>query len=590
MDALQTKTKLKSKPVAEEATATKTRITGSEILLRSLVREGVTTLFGYPGGAIMPVYDALYHYADQLQHVLVRHEQGAVHAAQGFARATGQVGVALATSGPGATNLVTGLADALIDSTPIVCITGQVFAHLLGTDAFQETDVVNTTIPVTKWNVQVAEAKDIAQAVAKAFYIAKSGRPGPVLIDITKNAQNELIEEEEYKKCESIRTYRPKPVLSMAQVESAAALINKASRPYILAGQGVILSGASKELVAFSEKTGIPVACTLLGLGAFPTDHPNYAGFLGMHGNYAPNINTNECDLLIGLGMRFDDRVTGNVAKYAKQAKIIHIDIDKAEINKIVKADVAVHADAKEALTALIAKCEQKSHPLWMKSFQHLNSIENEKVIQKEIHPSGQITMAEVINRISELTKGEAILVTDVGQHQMVASRYYKFKSPLTQVTSGGAGTMGFALPAAMGAKMGQPSKPVIAVIGDGGFQMTLQELGTIMQYKIPVKILVLNNNFLGMVRQWQQLFHGKRYSFTEMTNPDFVTINKAYGIPAERVNERAELDAALDRFLNAETATFLEVVVGKEDNVFPMVPAGSGVSEVLLEAPAGTK
>ncbi|HZY78827.1 MAG TPA: biosynthetic-type acetolactate synthase large subunit [Cyclobacteriaceae bacterium] len=586
MDALQTKSKVKTAPVAEQPAATKKKITGSEVLLQSLVNEGVTTLFGYPGGAIMPVYDALYSYADKLNHILVRHEQGAVHAAQGFARATGGVGVALATSGPGATNLVTGLADALIDSTPIVCITGQVFAHLLGTDAFQETDVVNTTIPVTKWNIQVAEAKDIAPAVAKAFYIAKTGRPGPVLIDITKNAQNELIEEAPYEKCEAIRTYRPKPVLSMAQVEAAAALINKASRPYILAGQGIVLSGASKELVAFSEKTGIPVACTLLGLGGFPTDHPNYAGFLGMHGNYAPNVNTNECDLLIGIGMRFDDRVTGNVAKYAKQAKVIHIDIDKAEINKIIKADVAVHADAKEALTALIAKCDKKQHPLWMKSFHHLNQIEHEKVIRKDINPSGSVTMAEVVNKISEMTKGEAILVTDVGQHQMVASRYYKFRNPLTQVTSGGAGTMGFALPAAMGAKMGCPGKQVVAVIGDGGFQMTLQELGTIMQYKIAVKILVLNNNFLGMVRQWQQLFHGKRYSFTEMTNPDFVRLNEAYGISAERVTERDELDGALQRFLDSDSARFLEVVVGKEDNVFPMVPAGSGVAEVILEAP----
>lgn len=586
MDALQTKSKAKAVAVAEELPATAKKITGSEILLRSLVNEGVNTLFGYPGGAIMPVYDALYSYADKLNHILVRHEQGAVHAAQGFARATGKVGVALATSGPGATNLVTGLADALIDSTPIVCITGQVFAHLLGTDAFQECDVMNTTIPVTKWNIQVAEAKDIAPAVAKAFYIAKTGRPGPVLIDITKNAQNELIEEGSYEKCESIRTYRPKPVLAMAQVEAAAKLINKASRPYILAGQGIVLSGASKELIAFSEKTGIPVACTLLGLGGFPTDHPNYAGYLGMHGNYAPNVNTNECDLLIGIGMRFDDRVTGNVSKYAKQAQVIHIDIDKAEINKIIKADVAVHADAKEALVALTSKCEQKTHPLWMKSFKHLHAIENEKVIEKDIHPHGSITMAEVINLVSEMTNGEAILVTDVGQHQMVASRYYKFKNPLTQVTSGGAGTMGFALPAAMGAKMGKPDQQVIAVIGDGGFQMTVQELGTIMQYKIPVKILVLNNNFLGMVRQWQQLFHEKRYSFTEMTNPDFVRLNEAYGISAERVTERDELKGALQRFLDADAARFLEVVVGKEDNVFPMVPAGSGVSEVLLEAP----
>lgn len=588
MDALQTKSKVKTVTVAEEAPAQKKKISGSQVLLQSLVNEGVTTLFGYPGGAIMPVYDALYYYADQLNHILVRHEQGAVHAAQGYARATGQVGVALATSGPGATNLVTGLADALIDSTPIVCITGQVFAHLLGTDAFQETDVVNTTIPVTKWNIQVAEAKDIAPAVAKAFYIARTGRPGPVLIDITKNAQNEMIEEVEYEKCESIRTYRPKPVLSMAQVEAAAALINKASRPYILAGQGIILSGASKELIELSEKTGIPVASTLLGLGGFPTDHPNYAGFLGMHGNYASNINTNECDLLIGIGMRFDDRVTGNVSKYAKQAKVIHIDIDKAEINKIIKTDVYIHADAKEAITALTKKCDRKQHPLWLKSFHHLNAIEHEKVIKKEIQPpSGQVTMGEVIHKISEATKGEAILVTDVGQHQMVASRYYKFKEPLTQITSGGAGTMGFALPAAMGAKMGAPARQVVAVIGDGGFQMTLQELGTIMQYQIPVKILVLNNNFLGMVRQWQELFHGKRYSFTEMKNPDFVRLNEAYGISAERVTEREELDGAIDRFLSSKSARFLEVVVGKEDNVFPMVPAGSGVGEVLLEAPA---
>jgi acetolactate synthase I/II/III large subunit len=586
MDALQTKSKVKAKAIAAEDPASKKTITGSEVLLQSLVNEGVTTLFGYPGGAIMPVYDALYHYADKLNHILVRHEQGAVHAAQGFARATGGVGVALATSGPGATNLVTGLADALIDSTPIVCITGQVFAHLLGTDAFQETDVVNTTLPVTKWNIQVAEAKDIAPAVAKAFYIARTGRPGPVLIDITKNAQNELIEAAPYEKCESIRTYRPKPVLSMASVEAAAALINKASRPYILAGQGIVLSGATKELVAFSEKTGIPVACTLLGLGGFPTDHPNYAGYLGMHGNYASNINTNECDLLIGIGMRFDDRVTGNVSKYAKQARIIHVDIDKAEINKIIKTDVSIHADAKEALAALITKCDKKQHPLWMKSFQHLNAIEYEKVIKNEIHPDGQLTMGEVIHLISEMTKGEAILVTDVGQHQMVASRYYKFKNPLTQITSGGAGTMGFALPAAMGAKMAQPQKQVVAVIGDGGFQMTCQELGTIMQYKIPVKILVLNNNFLGMVRQWQQLFHGRRYSFTEMTNPDFVALAKAYSISAEKVTEREDLAGAVKRFLDSSTHMFLEVVVGKEDNVFPMVPAGSGVSEVLLEAP----
>lgn len=580
MDALLTKTEEKV------AAPTQQKISGSEALLRCLVAEGVDTLFGYPGGAIMPVYDALYHYADQLNHILVRHEQGAIHAAQGFARVSGRPGVVLVTSGPGATNLVTGLADALIDSTPVVCITGQVFAHLLGTDAFQETDVVNTTIPVTKWNVQVTEAKDIAGAVAKAFYIASSGRPGPVLIDITKNAQNEMFEFEGYKKCESIQTYRPKPVLQMAQVEAAAELINQASKPYLLCGQGVLLSGATKELVAFSEKTGIPVACTLLGLGAFPADHPNYAGFLGMHGNYGANINTNQCDLLIGVGMRFDDRVTGNVGKYAKQAKVIHIEIDRAEINKIIRADVAVHADAKEALEVLTRLCLPNNHKEWKQSFANLAKQEFEKVIQPELSSNGKIKMAEVIAMLSEKTKGNAIVVTDVGQHQMSTSRYFKYKRPRTSVTSGGAGTMGFALPASMGAKLALPHEEVIAVIGDGGFQMTLQELGTIMQYKIPVKIVVLNNNFLGMVRQWQQLFHGKRYSFTEMTNPDFIKLAAAYDIPALKVEERKNLEAAIDEMRKAKGPFFLEVVVGKEDNIFPMVPAGAGVAEVLLEIP----
>jgi acetolactate synthase-1/2/3 large subunit len=584
MDALLTKTKPAADPASQKDQPKK--ITGSEALLNSLVAEGVDIIFGYPGGAIMPVYDALYSYTDRLTHILVRHEQGAIHAAQGFARVSGKTGVVFATSGPGATNLVTGLADAQIDSTPLVCITGQVFAHLLGTDAFQETDVINTTIPVTKWNIQVAEAKDIAPAVAKAFYIASTGRPGPVLIDITKNAQNEIIDEVEYKKCESIRTYKPKPVLQPAQVERAAELINSAKKPYILAGQGVLLSGATKELIEFSEKTGIPVACTLLGLGAFPTDHPNYVGFLGMHGNYGPNINTNECDVLIGLGMRFDDRVTGNVSKYAKQAKIVHIDIDKAEIDKIIKCDVAVHADAKEALEALIQKCNPNKHTEWVQGFHALNQIEFDKIIQREFNPTEKITMGEVINHLSILSKGEAIVVTDVGQHQMVTSRYYRFKNPRTNVTSGGAGTMGFALPAAMGAKLAIPQKQVVAVIGDGGYQMTIQELGTIMQYNIPVKIMVLNNSFLGMVRQWQQLFHGKRYSCTEMTNPNFVKIAEAYNIPARKVEQREDLQDALKEMLDSPTSFFLEVVVGKEDNVFPMVPAGAGVSDVLLEAP----
>ncbi len=584
MDALLTKTEKTVKKVVAPAIK---KISGSRILLNCLVAEGVDVLFGYPGGAIMPVYDALYDYADRLTHILVRHEQGAIHAAQGFSRVSGKVGVALATSGPGATNLVTGLADALIDSTPVVCITGQVFAHLLGTDAFQEIDVVNTTLPVTKWNVQVTEARDIAPAVAKAFYIAKTGRQGPVLIDITKNAQIELIEEFEYERCEYIRTYKPKPVLQTSQVDAAAELINKAKRPYLLAGQGILLSGATKELIAFSEKAGIPVASTLLGLGAFPQDHPNYVGYLGMHGNYSTNVNTNECDVLIGVGMRFDDRVTGNVSKYAKQAKVVHIDIDKAEINKIIKTDAFILADAKEALKALTEKCEAKTYPDWLESFRAMDKIEYEKVIKHEFDPKcGELMMAEVINCLSNKTNGEAIVVTDVGQHQMVTSRYYKYKNPRTNVTSGGAGTMGFALPAAMGAKLAMPHKQVVAVIGDGGYQMTVQELGTIMQYKIPVKILVLNNNFLGMVRQWQQLFHGKRYSFTEMDNPDFVKLAEAYSIKARKIEKREELDTAMQEMLDAKTSYFLEVVVGKEDNVFPMVPAGAGVGEVILEIP----
>lgn len=582
MDALLTKTENKT----ETDKQPRKQISGSEVLLRSLIAENVKTIFGYPGGAIMPVYDALYGYADRLTHILVRHEQGAIHAAQGFARVSGKPGVVFATSGPGATNLVTGLADALIDSTPLVCITGQVFAHLLGTDAFQETDVVNTTIPVTKWNIQVTEAKDIAGAVAKAFYIATTGRPGPVLIDITKNAQNELIEEPEYVKCESIRTYKPKPVLDVNSVKAAAELINGAKRPYILAGQGILLSGATQELIKFSEKTGIPVASTLLGLGAFPTDHPNYVGYLGMHGNYGPNVNTNECDVLIGIGLRFDDRVTGNVARYAKQAKIIHVDIDKAEINKIIQTNVSVHADAKEALQSLITHCNAGKHEAWIQSFHKLNQIEYDKVIHRECNPSEKLTMGEVVNHLSEMTKGKAVVVTDVGQHQMVTSRYYKFRDPRTAVTSGGAGTMGFALPAAMGAKLGTPEKEVIAIIGDGGYQMTVQELGTIMQYKIPVKILVLNNSFLGMVRQWQQLFHEKRYSFTEMVNPDFVKIAEAYSIPARKVENREDLKDALKQMLDAKGPYFLEAVVGKEDNVFPMVPAGGCVSDVLLEPP----
>lgn len=569
---------------AEAAPATALNITGAEAVIRSLIAEGVETIFGYPGGAIMPIYDALYDFQDQVHHILVRHEQGATHAAQGYARTSGKVGVVFATSGPGATNLVTGLADAHMDSTPMVCITGQVGASLLGTDAFQETDVIGITMPITKWNIQVTRPEDIPGAIAKAFYIARNGRPGPVLVDITKNAQFAKLDFE-YKKCEYIRSYRPVPELNIDQVNAAAALINSAKRPYILCGHGVLISGAEKELLAMAEKAQIPIASTLLGLSAVPVTHPLYVGYLGMHGNYGPNINTNECDVLIAVGMRFDDRITGDVNTYARQAKVVHIEIDAAEINKIIKADVAVHADAKAALTALLPKLNAQKHDEWLQSFREADKKEAEKVTNRELYPTeGQLKMAEVIRLISEKTGGHAVLVTDVGQHQMIASRYYGFQDPNTNITSGGMGTMGFALPAAMGAKMGTPEKEVVAIIGDGCFQMTLQELGTIYQSEIGVKIVILNNNFLGMVRQWQQLFFDKRYSSTEMINPDFVQIAKGFYVPGRKVTERADISAAIDEMLNHKGAYLLEVVVEKEDNVFPMVPSGAPISDIRLE------
>ena len=558
-------------------------ITGAEAVLRSLVAENVDTVFGYPGGAIMPIYDALYNYADKVNHILVRHEQGAVHAAQGYARTSGKVGVCFATSGPGATNLVTGLADAMIDSTPVVCITGQVSSKLLGTDAFQETDVIGISMPITKWNFQVAKTEEIPAALAKAFYIARSGRPGPVLIDITKDAQFGEAEFK-YSKCKKIRSYSPHPELKMDAIESAAALINKAKKPFLLVGQGVILSKAENELLVFAEESGIPVASTLLGLGAFSTDHPLYMGFLGMHGNYAPNIKTNECDVLIAVGMRFDDRVTGDVSRYAKQAKIIHIDIDAGEINKIVKTEVAIHADAKEALAALTIRVEAKKYPEWLNEFKECSEKEYETVIKNELFLQKKgLKMAQVVNLLSEKTKGEAVIVTDVGQHQMVTSRYYQYKKSNSNITSGGLGTMGFGVPAAIGAKLGNPKRTVIAVIGDGGFQMTIQELGTILQSEVDIKIIILNNNFLGMVRQWQELFFEKRYSFTEIVNPNFTGIAKAYGIASEKIANPLMLNEAMDKMLKHKGPYLLEVIVEKEGNVFPMVPQGASVSEIRL-------
>lgn len=559
-------------------------ISGSQAVLEALVAEGVDTIFGYPGGAIMPIYDALYDYHDQLKHILVRHEQGGIHAAQGYARSSGKVGVTFATSGPGATNLVTGLADAMIDSTPVVCITGQVFAHLLGTDAFQEVDVINITTPVTKWNYQVTDASEIPHVLAKAFYIAGTGRPGPVLIDITKNAQLQKFDYAGYKKCEHIRSYRPKPIIRKSYLEEAAKLINEAKQPFVIFGQGVILGKAEKEFKAFIEKAGTPAAWTILGLSALETEHPLNVGMLGMHGNYGPNVLTNECDVLIAVGMRFDDRVTGRLDKYAKQAKVIHLDIDPAEIDKNVHTTVPVWGDCKETLPMLTELIETKCYPQWLQRFNEYKQKEESVCINKELHPSTDVmTMGEVINTLNELTNGNAIIVTDVGQHQMVACRYAKFNQSKSNITSGGAGTMGFALPAAIGAKYGAPERTVVAVIGDGGIQMTIQELGTIMQTEIDVKILILNNHFLGMVRQWQQLFHDKRYSFVDIASPNFVQVAKGYNIPGNSINKREDLKNALSTMLNHQGAYLLEVEVGKEDNVFPMVPQGRGVAEIVL-------
>lgn len=558
-------------------------ITGAEAILRCLVEEDVDNIFGYPGGAIMPVYDKLLDYSGKLRHILTRHEQGAAHAAQAYAMVTGKPGICFATSGPGATNLITGIANAYLDSVPMVFITAQVVSELIGTDAFQETDILGVSMPITKWNCQIKKPQDIPGTIARAFYIAKTGRPGPVLIDITKDAQFEKLLFR-YKKCTYLRSYNPHLPLRKKAIESAAIMINHAEKPLILAGHGILISGAEKELKTFAEKTGIPVAVTLLGLSSFPCDHRLYAGLLGMHGNYGPNLMTNEADLIIAIGMRFDDRVTGNLKKYAKKARIIHIEIDEAEINKNVQVDLEIHNDAKEVLQHLIHLVKERSYESWIREFRICDKIEFDKVIKAETSPEeGAIRMGEVVRLVSELTGDNAIIVTDVGQNQMSAARYYKFSSPGSFVTSGGMGTMGFGLPASIGAKIGNPGKQVIGFTGDGGFQMTMQELGTIMHYKIPVKIIILNNGYLGMVRQWQDMFFNKRYASTELVNPDFKIIADGYGIPARSISERGELKEALQQMLDAEGPFILDISVEKEGCVLPMVEPGASVSDVTL-------
>ena len=559
-------------------------ITGSEALMRSLEYEGVETIFGYPGGAIMPVFDALYDHRDRLNHILVRHEQGAVHAAQGFARVSGKVGVCLVTSGPGATNTITGIADAMIDSTPIVVIAGQVGAGFLGTDAFQEVDLVGVTQPITKWSYQIRRAEDVAWAVSRAFYIARSGRPGPVVLDFTKNAQ---VDQTEYEPVtvDFIRSYDPDPEIDRKAIGDAVALINESKKPFVLVGQGVELGNAQEELKSFIEKADLPCGCTLLGLSALPSDHPLNKGMLGMHGNLGPNVKTNECDVLIAVGMRFDDRVTGKLDTYAKQAKVIHLDVDPSEIGKNVPVDVPVLGNCKKTLALLTELIQKNKHTEWIDSFRSYEDTEYEQVIRKEVFPTeGPLNMGEVVHAVSEATRNDAVLVTDVGQNQMMACRYFKFSRERSIITSGGMGTMGFGLPAAIGATFGRPDRTVCVFMGDGGLQMTMQELGTVMEQKAPVKIILLNNNYLGNVRQWQAMFFNRRYSFTPMMNPDYMQIASAYGIPSRRVIERADLHDAIQEMLNTDGPFLLEACVVEEGNVLPMTPPGYSVNQMLLE------